>query len=468
MRRRFLSVCVLAIFLFCGFGVIQHALGATTGTVISVTDIHFDPFQGFGNNVRKKIATSDYKDWRSIYLQNPQPEGVPGQQTNFSLLNSTMREMQSICPHPDFIIFSGDLLGHELQEEYNEYLKHNPGVSYNEFVQNTLSFINYEFKLYFSDVPIYFTLGNNDSYTDFGIAPPPADDYFLPDTKDIFFAYIGGDANAKASFMATYPTTGSYSLHPAAAPTNKIIALNDIYFSLKSTQNQYAEGWKQMAWLESELASAVKNGEKVWIITHIPPGVDVTTTLSNKNGEITDFWDTQYTNSDGKTFLEQFSELTVAYSSVIGGIFCGHTHMDHFRLISDQAGSKSFVHVTPAVSPQFGNNPAFQVLTYDKASFGVIDFETYRFGYQRQGSAWAGEYSFDKTYGVSLYDPANLDTVFNRLQQDAAARKFFTTYFDVNNIVYKPITPANWQSYWCGIAYLTDQDFAKCVLSPTP
>jgi hypothetical protein len=199
--------------------------------------------------------------------------------------------------------------------------------------------------------------------------------------------------------------------------------------------------------------------------------VDVTTTLSNKNGEITDFWDTEYTNPDGKTFLEQFSELTAAYSSVIGGIFCGHTHMDHFRLISDQGGSKSFVHVTPAVSPQFGNNPAFQVLTYDTASSGVIDSETYRFGYQRQGNAWAAEYSFDQTYGVSLYDPAKLDTVFNQLQQDAAARKLFTTYYAVNNIVYKPITKKSWQPYWCGIAYLADQDFATCtgsVLSPTP
>lgn len=230
MGRRFLFVCVPAIFLFCGPGVIQHALGATTGTVISVTDIHFDPFQGFGNNVRKKIATSDYKDWYSIYVKNPRPEGTHGQQTNFSLLDSTIREMHSICPHPDFIIFSGDLLGHGLEAEYSQHPY--PGVTVEQFVQKTLSFINYEFKIYFSDVPIYFTLGNNDSYTDFGISPPPADT-FLPDTKDIFFAYIGGDADAEASFMATYPTTGSYSLHPAAAPANKIIALNNIYFSLK-------------------------------------------------------------------------------------------------------------------------------------------------------------------------------------------------------------------------------------------
>ena len=192
-------------------------------------------------------------------------------------------------------------------------------------------------------------------------------------------------------------------------------------------------------------------------------------TVGNKNGQITDFWDTQYTNAQGQTFLEKFSELTVAYSSVIGGIFCGHTHMDHFRLISDQGVSKSFVHVTPAVSPQFGNNPAFQVLTYDTASFGVIDFNTYRYAYPR--NVWAVEYRFNQTYGVSLYDPANLDTVFNQLQEDAAARKRFTAYYDVNNPGYKPITAKTWQPYWCGIAYITDQDFATCIgslLSPTP
>ncbi|MGC9966756.1 MAG: metallophosphoesterase [Syntrophobacteraceae bacterium] len=413
-------------------------------------------FQGFGNNICKKLVTSDYGAWHSIYSKHDRPKGGHGEQTNFSLLNSAIRKMHSICPHPDFIIFSGDLLAHGLEAEYSKHSY--PGHTVEEFVQNTLSFINYEFKYYFGNVPIYFTLGNNDNYTDFGIAPPPADT-FLPDTKDIFFAYISGDADAEASFMATFPQSGSYSLHPAAAPTNKIIALNDIFFSLKSTQQ--SAGWQQIAWLESELASAAQNGEKVWIITHIPPGVDVTTTLSNHNGEITDFWETQSTDAQGKTFLEKFSELTVAYSSVIGGIFCGHTHMDHFRLISDQGVPKSFVHVTPAVSPQFKNNPAFQVLTYDTASFGVIEFQTYRYGYVRQG--WSKEYSFNRTYGVSLYDPANLDTVFNQLQQDAAARKHFTAYYDVNNGGFRPITTKNWQSYWCGIANITDQDFATCT-----
>jgi hypothetical protein len=465
MWQRSLSVWVLAFFLFCGLGAVQGALGATTGTVISVTDIHFDPFQGFGNPVRKQLATSAYTDWQAIYLKNPaQPEGAIGQETNFSLLNSTIQNMQAICPHPDFIIFSGDLLGHELTNEYTAYLKHNPGVSLDAFVQNTLSFINYEFKIYFSDVPIYFTLGNNDNYIDFGIAPPPGDT-FLPDTQDIFFAYIGGDADTEASFLATFPQTGGYSLHPAAAPTNKIIALNDIYFSSKN--KHAAAGWQQMTWLASELASAAQNGEKVWIITHIPPGVNVGTTLSNK--QITDFWQTKNRNAQGQTFLEAFSALTVEYSSVIAGIFCGHTHMDQFRLISDQGVSIAFVHVTPAVSPQFGNNPAFQVLTYDPATFGVIDFETYRYGYLP--NVWAGEYSFDLTYGLSLYDPANLETLFDQLPQDAAARKHVTDYFDVNNPGYKPITAKTQRPYWCGIAYLTNQDFVACtgsVFSPAP
>jgi hypothetical protein len=56
-----------------------------------------------------------------------------------------------------------------------------------------------------------------------------------------------------------------------------------------------------------------------------------------------------------------------------------------------------------------------------------------------------------------------LDTVFNQLQQDAAARKHFTAYYDVNNGGFRPITTKNWQSYWCGIANITDQDFATCT-----
>ena len=82
MLRRSLAG-VLAVFLLCGLGAMQRALGATTGTVISVTDIHFDPFQGFGYNVRKKIATSDYEDWRSIYLKSPGPKAPTGRRPTF-------------------------------------------------------------------------------------------------------------------------------------------------------------------------------------------------------------------------------------------------------------------------------------------------------------------------------------------------------------------------------------------------
>jgi len=71
--------------------------------------------------------------------------------------------MRSACPKPDFIVFSGDLLAHSIHSKY-DYV----GQDRHKLIRQTLNFISYEFNHYFPGVPIFFTLGNNDHYHDYG------------------------------------------------------------------------------------------------------------------------------------------------------------------------------------------------------------------------------------------------------------------------------------------------------------
>ncbi len=96
--------------------------------------------------------------------------------------------------------------------------------------------------------------------------------------------------------------------------------------------------------------------------------------------------------------------------------------MDHFRLIFDKSHNPlAYVHITPAISPEFGNNPGFQVLTYDAGSFSVADFDTYYY----DGAAWREEYDFDTTYGKAAYDASNLAAIYNHLSDDSAHSPVF-------------------------------------------
>jgi hypothetical protein len=205
------------------------------------------------------------------------------------------------------------------------------------------------------------------------------------------------------------------------------------------------------------LKTAKKNKQNVWIVLHIPPGVDTWSTV--KKGHTVAYWDDLHKDRDSRTFTDRFEELVQMYSPIIKGIFSGHTHMDHFRLIFDKSHNPlAYVHITPAISPEYGNNPGFQVLTYDAGSFSVADFDTYYY----DGAAWKEEYDFDGTYGKAPYDASNLAAIYNRLSDDSALRRSFVDYYDVHNRQVNPITDSNWKAYWCGIGSLTDDDFNAC------
>jgi len=129
-------------------------------------------------------------------------------------------------------------------------------------------------------------------------------------------------------------------------------------------------GKATLAWLEAELAAAKEARERVWLVYHIPPGIDGFATL--RRGAcpslMIPMWD--------QTYAAAFLTLLKRYADTVAVSFAGHTHMDDFRLIGDAEGRYGFALITPAVSPIFGQNPAFRTVTYDAAG-GILDQTTY-------------------------------------------------------------------------------------------
>ncbi len=423
------------------------------GTIISVSDIHFDPLLTTDKAVADKIKKSGYLRWRAIYTSSSDKHISPvGEETNYNLFASTLVEMKGVCPAPDFILFSGDLLAHKFRNYRTEVFSDNERA-YRAFVKETLKFIGEEVHSTFPRVHVVFTLGNNDSYGDYEIEPNGS---FLHNTMNIFFTYYLKAEPAKLnSFASTFESGGNYAFLPTVSSANRVLSINDVFFSEKSGYNDY--GWQQLKWLEKQLKAAKKNKQNVWIVFHIPPGVDAWSTV--KEGHVVAFWDALRKDGDSRTFTDKFQELVQTYSPIIKGIFSGHTHKDHFRLIFDKSHNPlAYVHITPAISPQYGNNPGFQVLTYDAGSFSVEDFDTYYY----DGAAWKEEYDFDSTYGKAAYDASNLAAIYSHLSDDAALRRSFVEYYDVHNTQVNLITDSNWKAYWCGIGNLTDDDFNAC------
>src|SRR5260370_16340191 len=88
--------------------------------------------------------------------------------------------------------------------------------------------------------------------------------------------------------------------------------------------------------------------------------------------------------------------------------------MDDFRVLST-SGSKPPVgfRITPAISPIFGNNPAFSVINYSVSTGAVSDIATYYLDLMKGGDnpQWALEYRFSTAYGYDAFPAANLETL---------------------------------------------------------
>merc|ERR1719221_2586292 len=120
--------------------------------------------------------------------------------------------------------------------------------------------------------------------------------------------------------------------------------------------------FRQLAWLRTSLAAAAASGRSVWIVGHIPPGIE---TYGN-----TENWHSEYLEAY-RTVLNPHIDGTVAAQ------LFGHTHSDEFRLWPGaQAGAGPMLQ-TGVVSPVYHSNPSFRLVEYDPETGRLLNYLVY-------------------------------------------------------------------------------------------
>jgi sphingomyelin phosphodiesterase acid-like 3 len=133
----------------------------------------------------------------------------------------------------------------------------------------------------------------------------------------------------------------------------RIIFPNTVFFSSRyrntcGSPDDADPGSTTLAWLETELTAATHAQERVWLVYHIPPGIDGFATLRRGScpDTIVPMWK--------QTYAEPFYALMRRYSDTVVASFAGHIHMDDFRLLGGDDEYYGFVLITPALSPIYG------------------------------------------------------------------------------------------------------------------
>lgn len=419
---------------------------ASAEQFLSVSDIHLDPFAD--PSLVPKLEAADVSQWGAILAGTSQKSfSTYGSDINDALFRSAVAEMKKQIPSPSFVLISGDFLAHKFQETYQQYATDKSQAAYTAFVTKTIAYVADAFRKAYPGVPVYPTLGNNDSDCgDYAVAP---DSTFLANFRDVWRPMV-----RSRSFDRRFPTGGYYHADVPSLRNVRIIALNTNFFSTNYKNPCGKPGpdpaLRQLVWFEAELQLARAGGKRVWLLFHIPPGMDVYDT-EQYGGACPDvkpqtFWKEEY--------QQQYLAIVSAYRNTIAGSFAGHTHQDEFRF----AGG-DFIHINPSVTPVFGNNPAFEIVEVTPRG-DITNYTAHHL--PNVTLPWQREYSFRDAYAKPRYDAATLTQLESAIAGDTATREKYFTYFSSGAPKSTAGALAGWKGYWCGFRVMTGTAFPSC------
>lgn len=447
-----------------------------------LSDLHFDPY--YDPAKIPELRHAPISEWPTI-LSKPDSTTrlitftdlqrtceVRGSDSPWPLIVASLRHARQEEPAPLFVTVSGDLLAHGFICKFRHLDPSATPAAASSFAAKTVAFIAQQLHVAYPSVPIYFTLGNNDS----GCA-----DYFeTPDSAFLKSAAISlaaelPSADGRASLAANFPYLGDYSVMlPAPMHDTRLIALQDIYQSSHyrncSNEATPTPAAEQIAWLRKQLTEARANGEQVWVMTHIPPGVDVYTTYHRylfAPGEACNVKQPQMFLSNSA-----LGDTIAEFSDVVRLSIFAHTHMDEIKLLQGPNGSAVPAKLVPSISPINGNDPSFLVAQVSPQTATIKDYEVYS-ATSAEGTVWNREYRYSDIYHLPDFSASSVQQLTSQLIDDKSGEdetsRAYERYFLSGGGTFASLGLQRlWPAYSCSLREQDPAAFRRCMCPSTP
>ena len=453
------------------------AAAKETIPALMVSDIHFEPFWDPGK--LQQLAAAPVSGWKAILAAPASADRetqfraledtchVRGDDTSYPLFASALGAIGKDAAGSRFVTVSGDLIAHAFTCKFGaEFPKAAPG-DYRAFVEKTIDFVVDELRGALPGVPVFVALGNNDS--DCG-------DYML-DAKSEFLSDTGAEvtkgfpAQERKGALESFAAGGYYSVAlPAPVEHARLLVLNDLFMSSRyetcAGKDSTTEADAQLAWLRQQMADAQSKHEKVWVMGHIPPGVDVHASAL-KPGDVCG-------KKGPKMFLasEKIAEELVEFSDVVELAVFAHTHMDEVRVLKAENGKDAAaergvaVKMVGSISPINGNAPSFTIARVDPASAALVDYRVFT-AWNATGvdTTWKEEYDWGKTFHEDEFSAASVSKAIAGFKADPEgkmemSRDYMHNFFSGND---SPLLGLVWPQYVCGLWNDSADAFKACV-----
>jgi sphingomyelin phosphodiesterase acid-like 3 len=445
-----------------------------------ISDIHLDPFHDPARV--GQLVSAPVSRWSSILSRPPSPNQkaaftslqenchARGVDTPDPLLQSSLRAMRTQQPDAKFIIVSGDLIAHAFSCRYTTLFPHSTPADYQSFVEKTISYVVGQLHESFPGIPIYVALGNNDSACgDYRLDPG---NNFFADTARI--VADGLPASDRDTEIHDFSQNGSYSVTMAPPMQNtRLIVLDDDFLSAEyrscAGKEDPAPAAAEIRWLRDRLQQARTAGQTVWVMGHIPTGIDPYSTARRMGAMCGHVNPVLFLSSSS------LADLLIEYSDVIRlGIFA-HTHMDEIRLLQPEhavpnaTASAVVIKMVPSISPVDGNDPSFTIARVNPATALLQDYRVVSASnHTGIATRWSVEYDFAQTFHQPEFSPATVKALIGQFTADpdvklSISQEYIRHYFigDRSDEL-KPF----WPQYVCALANYTVAPYAACVCPP--
>jgi sphingomyelin phosphodiesterase acid-like 3 len=464
---------LLCLLLLTGAALAQSTQPAqATVSALLVSDIHFDPF--WDPAKLPQLAAAPVNQWRAILAAAPSPDReqrfqsvqqgchVRGVDTSFALFDSSLKAMRKPAAGAKFVALSGDLLAHAFQCKYSAIFPNSAPDAYRTFVEKTMDYVTGELVSTFPGVPVYVALGNNDS--DCG-------DYRL-DAHSEFLSVTGKEvtkdfpASERQAAEDSFAAGGYYSVSlPAPIENARLLVLNDIFMSSnyatcagKSDPGAVAA---QLVWLRQQLTEARTNKRKIWVMGHIPPGVDLYATARRMSDPCGVQRPVMFLSS------EKLADTLAEFGDVVELAIFAHTHMDELRFLKEEGTGKGIaVKMVSSISPINGNNPSFTVAQVDPSSAALVDYKVFASSNQTGVDArWREEYDFARSYHEAEFSSSSVSGLVAGFAADPGAKtpasQNYIEDFSTGNL--SLVLQLFWPQYVCTLSNDTAQQFRSCA-----
>ncbi len=445
-------------------------------TFLIASDLHFNPMAD--PKLVDELNAAPPANWEAILDRSTSTAfSQYGQDTNWWLLRSALNAMRTTLPRPAFILITGDMLAHRFPSTYRQTAKQNDPESYRKFVLKTMQFLVLQLQRRFPNTRIMITPGNNDD--DCGDYAINAAGPFLQDTAELARKLARADEQVASSWGAL----GSYDVPHPTVRNVRIISLNTIFFSAKYQAQQFSEGCARvpstapddlLAWLRERLRLAQLAHEKVWLMFHIPPGMDGYTSLFQYQtalkakseqppaqlcaASLVPMWAPKWTAA--------FDKLLAQYKDVVLAAFAGHTHTDDFLVLNAATASPSFVLVNPAFSPVYNQNPGFRVAAAGKDG-SLTDTSVYYltnliFASSTTPGEWTKEYTFSRQWKTHGVDAKSMAAIYTAVTRDQSARAEWLKLYNVSSSA-ALLPPGSAPFLYCATEGMDAESYGNCT-----